>query len=212
MHIELKKDMTIVFQGDSITDCGRREPAHAPYGRGYVSIVATWLIARYPELNLNIINRGISGNRTKDLLNRWDNDCLQIKPDILSVLIGINDVAFRYTASDPTPLNAFEATYDTMLKQARNACNPKLVICEPFLLAHPEGIDVWREDLDPKIQAVRELARRYNAIYVPLDGAFAAASTRAAPSFWAEDGVHPMPQAHALIAQTWMQAVLGKIP
>jgi len=98
------------------------------------------------------------------------------------------------------------------LKSVKEACDPQLVICEPFLLAHPPGIEVMRDDLDPKIYVVRELARKYKAIYVPFDGVFAAASTRVHPSYWAEDGVHPTHAGHALMARTWMECVLGGIP
>jgi len=212
MKVELKQNMRIVFQGDSITDCGRREPAHAPYGRGFVSIIASWLLARFPEMNLNILNRGVSADRTKNLISRWSNDCVGLKPDLVSILIGINNVAFRYNGNDPTPVDDFDKQYETILKRTRDETDAVLVICEPFLLACPEGIEVWREDLDPKIQVIRELARRFSALYVPLDGIFSAASTRVYPSFWAEDGVHPTPQGHGLIAQAWMETVLGVVP
>jgi len=212
MPVELKKGMNILFQGDSITDCGRREPAYRPMGNGYVSIIYKWLIARYPCLGLSINNRGISGNRTRDLLARWEEDCVQMKPDLLSLMIGINNTWRRYDSNDPTPVDVFEKEYDALLAMAREASNPTIVICEPFLLAHPPGIEVWRDDLDPKIQVIRELARKYDAIYVPYDGIFAAASISVPPSYWAEDGVHPTDAGHALIAQVWMEYVLGEVP
>ena len=212
MHVELKKDMKVLFQGDSITDAGRREPAYQPTGRGYASIVTRWLEARYPEMNLEFTNRGISGHRTRDLVNRWDADCIDLKPDLLSILVGINDTWRRYDSKDPTDVDSFEKNYETLLQRVKEACDPILVICEPFLLAHPPGIEVMREDLDPKIHVIRELARKYNAIYVPFDGAFASVSTRAHPSYWANDGVHPTLAGHAFMAQTWMECVLGKIP
>ncbi|MBD3390820.1 MAG: GDSL family lipase [Chitinivibrionales bacterium] len=211
-HIELRDHMTILFQGDSITDCGRREPAYRPMGRGYASIVATWLGARCPEQRLTFENRGISGNRTADLVARWDQDCLAIDPDLVSILVGINNTLRRYDQNSPTTPEAFEKEYRTMLTRTREAGDPVIVVCEPFLLSHPPGIEVMREDLDPKIYVIRELAREFGALYIPYDGIFAAASTRAAPAYWAEDGVHPTPAGHALMAQAWMEWVLGRVP
>ena len=91
-RIELKLDQTILFIGDSITDAGRLEAAYRPFGYGYVHFVAYRLLAKYPKYKINVINTGISGDTISDLDYRWERDCLNHKPDILSVLIGINDV------------------------------------------------------------------------------------------------------------------------
>jgi acyl-CoA thioesterase I len=212
MSASMKKGMKILFLGDSITDCGRREPAYKPMGRGYVSLIYRWLIARYPSLGLQFFNRGISSDRSRDLVRRWDEDCQQIQPDLLSILVGINDTWRRYESKDPTSVEDFEKNYEAVLQRVAGAGNPILVLCEPFLLAHPQGIEVLREDLDPKIQVVREMARKYGAIYVPYDGIFAAASISVAPSYWAEDGMSPTDAGHALMAQVWMEYVLGEVP
>ena len=90
--IELKPNQTIVFIGDSITDADRLEPAYQPFGYGYVNFVANNLLAKYPELNLNIVNTGVNADTVRKLEARWERDCINHKPDILSVLIGINDI------------------------------------------------------------------------------------------------------------------------
>ncbi|MBN1933543.1 MAG: GDSL family lipase, partial [Anaerolineae bacterium] len=95
--------------------------------------------------------------------------------------------------------------------QVRDQLGARLVICEPFLLPVPDDRRAWRVDLDPKIAVARDLAREFGAIYVPLDGILAQASTRRAPAFWAADGVHPTPAGHALIAQAWLKAVVGSL-
>lgn len=203
----LKKGMTILFQGDSITDCGRRNDS-CGIGHGYVHMVSAWLWARYPELDLKIENRGIAGDRVKDLAARWENDCLAIKPDLLSVMVGINEGLRRYDRGDPTPVETYTETYRSILQQARETCDPMIALCEPSFLDHPARGPV-REDLNPKIEAVRGLAREFGAIHVPLDGVFAAASARRERDYWLPDGVHPTIAGHGLIAQTWLRHVLG---
>ncbi|MHC4249903.1 MAG: SGNH/GDSL hydrolase family protein [Planctomycetota bacterium] len=168
MAIELKKGMCILFQGDSITDAGRGAPPGL--GTGYVQIAAGILLCRAPDLSLTVINRGISGNRVKDLVGR----------------------CFR-----------------TILEQTREALGAKIVIVEPFVLPCPADRAQWREDLDPKIAAVRRLAREFADVYVPLDGLFAEACVRVAPEYWAGDGVHPTGPGHAFIALEWLKAVTG---
>ena len=196
----------ILFQGDSITDCGRSRDDDANLGAGYAALTASWLSAAYPEKRLRFLNRGISGNRAKDLRARWQTDCLDLKPTWVSILIGVNDTWRRYDANDPTPVEVFETHYRHILQQTKPS-GARLILCEPFLLPIPQDRIPWRDDLNPKIEAVRRLAREFAAIYVPLDGAFAAAATQREMAFWAADGVHPTPAGHALIAQTWLRAV-----
>ncbi len=197
----------VLFQGDSITDCGRSRDNDAELGHGYAALLAAWLSAQYPCRSITFLNRGISGNRAKDLLARWDADCIALKPDWISILIGINDVWRRYDKDDPTSAGQYEASYRALLEQTRARCNARLILCEPFVLPVPPDREQWREDLDPKIAVVRKLAREFGAYYVPLDGVFAAACTRRAPVFWAHDGVHPSPAGHALIAQAWLRCL-----
>lgn len=209
MSLTLRKGMTILFQGDSITDSGRRNGVGEGLGTGYAYMVATRLTARYPELGLKLLNRGVSGDRTRDLVARWDRDCLSLKPDLVSILIGVNNTWRRYDRNDPTPVELFYDEYRSILSKTREMVGENLVVCEPFLLPCPEDRKQWREDLDPKIRAVRDLAAEFGATYVPFDGVFAAASTRVDPEYWAPDGVHPTPAGHALMADAWERWVVG---
>lgn len=198
----------VLFQGDSITDAGRGRGDDGNLGSGYPNMIAAWFSAAYPGKNVRFANRGISGNRVNDLDARWKEDCLDLEPTWLSIMIGINDVWRRYDSGDPTSAEAFEAGYRRILTRAKeDSSSPRLIILEPFVLPVPADRLSWREDLDPKIQVVRGLAREFGAIYVPLDGAFSAACVHREPAFWAADGVHPTQAGHALIARKWLEAV-----
>lgn len=203
----LQNNQRILFQGDSITDAGRSRVDDSDLGQGYAAMIAAWYSALYPADNITFINRGISGNRAKDLRQRWQHDCIDLKPDWVSILIGINDTWRRYDSSDPTTTETYEDNYRAILTATRDQLGARIIICEPFLLPTPPDRIPWREDLDPKIAAARRLAREFDAIYVPLDGIFAAAATQREPAFWAGDGVHPSPAGHALIAQSWLRAI-----
>ncbi len=204
----IQDNAVVLFQGDSITDAGRGRGDDSNLGSGYANMVAAWFSAMHPERNVRFINRGISGNRVKDLEARWKEDCLDLQPTWLSIMIGINDVWRRYDSGDPTSAEEFEASYRRILTRVKeDTCDPRLIILEPFVLPTPPDRITWREDLDPKIQIARTMAREFGAIYVPLDGIFAAASVHREPAFWAGDGVHPTPSGHALIAQKWLEAV-----
>lgn len=197
----------VLFQGDSITDAGRNREVSTDLGRGYPLMAAALYGAKYPEHQVTFINRGISGNRVKDLQQRWDQDCLDLKPTVVSIYIGINDTWRKYDRNDETSVEAFEAGYRDILTRTKSELDARIVMVEPFVLPVPEDRKTWREDLDPKINVVRELAREFGALLVPLDGLFAQASMRAESSFWAPDGVHPSPAGHALIARAWLNAV-----
>ncbi len=201
----VKDGYTVLFQGDSVTDAGRNYENDAEMGLGYPMMVAAWFSAMYPEKKVNFINRGISGNRVKDLQARWQEDCIDVKPDVVSILIGINDTWRRYDSNDPTSTEAFEAGYRDILTRTKESTTAQIVLLEPFVLPVTEDRIAWREDLDPKIGVVRNLAREFGAILVPLDGIFAAASARRESSLWTGDGVHPSPVGHALISQAWLK-------
>ena len=196
---------TVLFQGDSITDC-HRHPDN-PLGEGYPFIAANIFSALFPEMKVKFINRGISGNRVSDLSGRWKEDCLDLHPDVLSILVGVDDTWHGYSEDISCTAEEYKTVYRDILIQAREKTNPKLILMEPFLLHFKEGQDKWREDLNPKIMAVRELALEFDAVYIPLDGIFAAATARASMETWIFDGVHPTPTGHALIAKAWLDAV-----
>ena len=200
----------IVFFGDSITDCGRNRDAipgsEAGWGHGYVQIIAETLSAQKPELRMQFTNKGISGNRIYDLEERLESDVLSLRPELVSILIGINDVWREFDSNTPSPLEDFRASYRRILERVVGA-GCELVLLDPFLLHTKPEFETWRPVLDPKIQVVRELAQEFAAVHVPLDDIFTDAAQKREPQFWAADGVHPSTVGHALIAQSWMQTV-----
>ena len=200
-------DAVVLFQGDSITDADRNREDPDDLGLGYPALVAALFTARYPGRRVRWLNRGISGHRTGDLRARWDADCLGLRPTWVSILIGINDTWRRYSEHDPTPTEVYEANYRALLEPIRDHLGARLVMVEPFLLPTPPDRIAWREDLDPKIAVVRRLAVEFNAIYIPMDGLFAAAADDRPAEDWLPDGVHPTPAGHALIANAWLRAV-----
>jgi len=139
----------------------------------------------------------------RDLQARWQADCLDLKPDWVSIMIGINDTWRRYDRNDPTAAADYAAGYRDILARTRDEAGAGLILLEPFVLPCPDDRKAWREDLDPKIAAVRELAREFNAIYVPLDGLFAAACGRREPAFWCTRARPAMPSSRAPGCRLW---------
>jgi lysophospholipase L1-like esterase len=191
----------VLFQGDSITDGNRGRSADPNHilGHGYAFIIAARHGAGFPERKLDFTNRGVSGNTVLDLEKRWAKDTLALKPDLLSVMIGVND------QSRNVPLEAYEATYDKLLTDAR-AQNPKLklVLMEPFV-RHPgkpvpEGI-VARQAI------VAKLAQKHGAALVKLQKVFDDAAAKTADDYWVWDTVHPTYRGHQLLADEWERVV-----
>ncbi len=192
----LAKKTLILFQGDSITDCGRSWDDPDNLGDGYVRLLTTMLPDKYPKHEFKFINRGVSGDKARDLVCRWDVDCISLQPDWLSILVGINDTLI-------TTITEFEEEYQTLLRRTTNELNSRIIICEPFLLLGDNN--AYREDLNPKIEVIRRLAKEYNTALVPLDKIFHEACSSETPEYWAPDGVHPSPEGHALIAKSWIK-------
>jgi lysophospholipase L1-like esterase len=207
METYIKQGDIVLFQGDSITDAGRNRESGTDLGKGYALMTAGLFNAAHPDKRVTFFNRGISGNRVKDLQARWQADCIDLRPNWVSIYIGINDCWRRYDRNDPTSVQQFEAGYRELLVRTKEELGAGIVMLEPFVLPVPADRKAWREDLDPKINVVRELSREFGALLVPLDGLFAQASMTAPPEFWAPDGVHPSPAGHALIAKAWLSTV-----
>ena len=203
----IEDNAVVLFQGDSITECGRSREDQNDLGRGYAFMSAALFSSMHPARNVQFINRGISGNTVEDLKSRWQDDCIALKPTWLSILVGINDSARAFTQNKPMSAEVFESTYRDLLTQAKATCGARLILMEPFVLPIPEDRIRWREDLDAKVHAVRRLAREFDAILIPLDGLFAQAACRPNMAYWAPDGVHPTPAGHALIARHWLKSV-----
>jgi len=196
-------DLTVLFIGDSVTDCGRRDDPDRGLGDGYVRLVDEAFVAGGTPAN--IVNRGISGNRVRDLVKRWEKDALALKPTLLSVMIGVNDTWRRYDENDPTTVEAFEADYRSLLEALPGRDAMALVLMEPFLLPVTAGKATWREDLDPKIAVVRALAEEFGAILVPTDEYLNDIDVPLTEI--AADGVHPTELGHQLIARLWLDTI-----
>lgn len=192
---------TILFQGDSVTDAGRTLTDPTGLGNGYPKFIAEAL----SDSELSILNRGVSGHRICDLLNRWEEDCILLKPDILTILIGINNCWRKYDSGDETPISDFEAQYRSLLEQSLEKTSASIILMEPFVLPFPEDRRQWRETLDPEIQVVHSLAREYKTHLIPLDAIFAEASAKYGCAALADDGVHPTEFGHRMIAELWLK-------
>ncbi|GIF46259.1 lysophospholipase L1-like esterase [Asanoa ferruginea] len=184
---------TIVFAGDSITDCDRRADP-AGLGDGYVRLVADALGGA-----ARVVNVGISGNSARDLRDRWKTDVLAEQPSLVSVLVGINDTWRRYDSGTVTTAAEFESNYRALLTSLAGV---RIVLIEPFLLPVRDEQVAWREDLDPKVAVVRALAAEFGAVLVPADTALAAAGAAADV---APDGIHPSAWGHELLAKLWLE-------
>jgi len=207
--LDLKPNQTILFIGDSITDADRNSRAYKPFGFGYVHFVANFLLGKYPTYNLNIINTGISGNTIADLKNRWQKDCLDHNPDILSILIGVNDVWRQFATEDELPyavsLDEYETTYRQLLTIVKQKCNSQLVICEPFMFCDDFNNTMFAH-LRRYIEAVHRIADDFGACIVPLQKAIDERIKQVPPQDWSLDMVHPEVWAHEWIAQQWLIA------
>lgn len=205
---------TVLFQGDSITDAGRernRELANSgwSFGTGYANLIASWLLEELAGKDLTIYNRGISGNKVFQLAERWDKDCLDLKPNVLSILIGVNDYwHFRNGDYDGTP-EIYENDYRQLLDRTRSALPQiKLVICQPFVLTGTSAVDdTWLEPFSAYQKIAVKIAHEFDAIWVPFQEAFDKALDLAPATYWAADGVHPSMAGAQLMAETWLEAI-----
>lgn len=204
----------VLFQGDSITDAGREKQREMPnsassFGTGYAAITASWLLAEFPEMELTIYNRGISGNKVYQLEERWEKDCLDLEPDVLSILIGVNDYwHMRGGGYDGTP-EIYENDFRALLNRTRSAFpGIKLVICQPFVLTGTSAVDdTWLEPFSAYQQIAAALSEEYDAVWVPFQERFDEAVELAPATYWTGDGVHPSMAGAQLMATSWLEAV-----
>lgn len=206
----------ILFQGDSITDAGRDRNNDENPGCGYPSFVKGRLGVDYPGA-YEVINRAVSGDRVVDVYARIKRDIINLKPDILSILIGINDVWHEIGGHNGVDADKYFMVYDLILKEVRAALpDVKLVILEPFVLeasatcATEEAPDRWeyfKTECAKRAVMAKRIAEKHSAVFVPLQDAFDAAAKTAPSSWWLRDGVHPTSVGHELIARHWVKAL-----
>ncbi len=201
--------MKILFQGDSITDAGRSRNGFntlEDLGHGYPYYSAQLIKEAFPDTDFEFVNYGISGNRAENLRARWQAEAIDVQPDIVSILVGVNDTWHRAAKGDWMPAEYFEICYRDILTQLKEKTNAKIIILEQFLLHVPDKAH-FAEDMAAKIQVTRKLAREFADVFIPLDGLFAAECIDNDPTHWAADGVHPTEAGARFIAGHYLNAV-----
>jgi len=198
----------ILFQGDSITDASRNRDIPFDLGKGYPNLVSAHLGFENPG-KYEFINRGISGNRIVDLYARIKIDLINLKPDIMSILIGVNDIWHDVARENGVAPDKFRKIYSMLIEEVKEALpDIKIMILEPFVLegsATAENMERFGE-VRKMAQAAREIADKYNLVFIPLQDKFDEAVKLAPPEYWLIDGVHPTPKGHELIKREWLKA------
>jgi len=211
--MKLQPNSKLVMIGDSITDCERARPVgeglFEALGKGYVSLVDGLLGATYPAQRIRVVNMGTSGNTVRDLKARWQSDVLDLQPDWLSVMIGINDVWRQFDSplqgEDHVTLDEYESTLNELLRVTAPTLKG-LVLMTPYVIEPNRG-DAMRKTMDAYGQVVRQLAARYQAHFVDTQAAFDAVLAHVHPMALAWDRVHPNRTGHTILARAFLQAV-----
>ena len=199
--------MKILFQGDSITDCGRDKRNYHDLGPGYPKYAAEGIAAAHPDMDFEFINFGIGGNRTCQLFDRLYEDGIAFQPDVFSVLIGVNDVWHRHSHNIATTDAQIALNYRCILERIKNETNAKIVVLAPYILDCPENAYL-KEDLKTLLPIVRSLAKEFADVYIPLDELFAEAmKTQPEPMYYSADGVHPNENGRKFIGEAYAKAV-----
>ncbi|UIR54964.1 SGNH/GDSL hydrolase family protein [Sphingobacterium sp. SRCM116780] len=212
--ISINNNDIILFQGDSITDNGRdRNNNNAndsgALGTGYAHLAAAMLLEEYADKNIKIYNRGISGNRVPDLQNRWQQDTIDLKPTILSILIGVNDF---WRTKDSGAINTpeqFKKQYQVLLQKTLDQLpQVKLIIGEPFGVKNVKHVtDSWFPDFPGYQQVCIEIAKEFNAAIIPYQSIFDDAQKRASGSYWTTDGIHTSLAGASLMSESWLDVI-----
>lgn len=209
-----RKDDTVLFQGDSITDAGREKTKELPnnsgsFGGGYAFLAASFLLNAMPENNLTIYNRGISGNKVYQLADRWDKDCLDLNPNVLSILIGVNDYWHTRNGNYDGTIEVYENDYRKLLERTKSALpGVKLVLCEPFYVLETKAVDeTWVEPMKQYQAAAKRVSDDFNTLWVPYQKVFDEAIKHAPGTYWTADGVHPSMAGAQLMAEAWLKTV-----
>lgn len=205
---------TILFQGDSITDAGRDKEKELPnvarsFGLGYAFLASSALLNALPGKNLTMYNRGISGNKVYQLAERWQKDCLDLKPDVLSILIGVNDYWHKRNGKYDGTVEVYENDYRKLLQETKAKLpNVKLVICEPFYVVNTSAVDeTWAAPMKEYQAVAKKIAKEFNALWVPFQQVFDEAVKHAPATYWTGDGVHPAMPGAQLMAEAWLRIV-----
>ena len=208
---------TFLFQGDSITDGNRtrNNDWNHVLGHGYQYIIASKLWYDFPKKGFHFFNRGISGNKVTDLAVRWQTDTLDLKPDLASILIGINDTAALIAGDNNFTAHQYETGYRALLQQTKQALpGIQLVLCQPFILPVGKVKENWQAylaEVEKRGAIVKNLSVEFDTIFVEFQTAFNNALLKAPADYWIWDGIHPMPAGHELMAKEWTKQVSRKL-
>lgn len=209
-----EKGDTVLFQGDSITDASREREKELPnnpcsFGSGYAFLAASAMLNAFPEEELTIYNRGVSGNKVYQLADRWQKDCLDLKPKVLSILIGVNDYwHFRNGKYDGT-VEIYENDFRKLLQRTKSKLpDVKLVVCQPYAVLNASTVDeTWVEPMNGFQKAAKKIATEFDTIWVPFQEVFDEAVKHAPATYWTGDGVHPAMPGAQLMAEAWLHAI-----
>ncbi|WP_304062619.1 SGNH/GDSL hydrolase family protein [Pedobacter glucosidilyticus] len=212
--IKLQKGDVILFQGDSITDAGRKKDDlnfNTPnsLGGGYALQAAAEMLLKHPDKGLKIYNKGISGNKVYQLAERWDKDCLELKPQVLSILIGVNDYWHKHNGKYDGTIETYKKDFRALLNRTKESLpNVKLIIGEPFAVKGIKAVDEsWYPAFDEYRKAAKEIAEEFQAIFIPYQKVFDEAQKTAPGVYWTYDGVHPSLAGAKLMAEAWLKAL-----
>lgn len=209
-------NLRLLFQGDSLTDCGRDKTFNGyndNLGNGYVNLIASRLLLDRPDAQ--IYNRGVSGDRIADMYSRWIEDAINIPFNVISILNGINDIGFKLRQNKGADVKKFEFVYDRILyetKESHPDCD--IILCQPFLIKRVyekendiyENWDIWNREIAERGEVVRMLAKKYNAVFVEIKPEIEKALKKAPPEHWSKDCIHLTPAGNELLARTWIEA------
>lgn len=214
--IALQQGDTVLFQGDSITDAGRKKDEKgfnntAALGSGYAMLAGSELLLRHAGKELKVYNKGISGNKVYQLAERWNADCMELQPKVLSILIGVNDFWHTLTGGYKGTIETYRKDLTALLDRTKQSLpDLKLIIGEPFAVSGIKAVDEkWYPAFNDYRQSARDIADKYNAAFIPYQAIFDKAQKSAPGAYWTGDGVHPTLAGAKLMAQAWLEAVKG---
>lgn len=214
--VKVNPNDVILFQGDSITDAGRDKTVLSAntdkaLGGGYAFVTASQMLMEFADKKVQVYNKGISGNKVFQLADRWDTDCLTLKPNVLSILVGVNDFWHTLTNGYKGTPEIYKADYIKLLDRTKQALpDVKLIIGEPFAVLNVKAVDEkWYPAFNEYRQIAKEIAEKYDAAFIPYQQVFDKAIEMAPGGFWTRDGVHPALPGYSLMAHAWLKTVKG---
>lgn len=212
--ISLNQGDVILFQGDSITDAGRNREettynSQQALGAGYALLASAQLLSEHAKKQLQIYNKGVSGHKVFQLAERWQQDTLNLQPDVLSVLIGVNDFWHTLTSKYEGTIDTYRQDFERLMKHTRQQMpEVRLIIGEPFAVKGIKAVDdTWYPEFEAYQQAAREVAAEFDAIFIPYQSIFDQAQKVAPGSYWTYDGVHPSLAGSQLMAEAWLKTI-----